>query len=104
MRAPRQRTLKQARIFYGNRAITTDVLVRDISPGGCRLKRINSETIPDRFEIQMLVGGLYAQCTVRWRRGQEIGVAFEEPPQKRTNATDQVVFQASPPLRSITRR
>ena len=78
-RDARQRTLKEARVFYADRAISTKVLMRDLAPGGCRLKLITDVLLPDRFEIETVMGGRSAWCQVRWRRGNEVGVAFDEP-------------------------
>ena len=75
-RALRQRTLKKGIIVYGDGAITVECLVRDLSPGGAKLKLINDNPVPNSFELTVPQDGVQAECEVRWREREQIGVAF----------------------------
>jgi hypothetical protein len=54
-----------------------DCLIRDISPTGARLELSGAATIPDRFTLLVPQTGKTFEATIKWRRGDEVGVAFE---------------------------
>jgi hypothetical protein len=53
--------------------------VLDLSNGGARIKSAQAETIPDRFDLHVPSEGLSRTSAVRWRKGGQIGVTFDEP-------------------------
>jgi len=56
-----------------------DVVVRDLSAGGCRLVS-HALTVRPGMRIVMRPPGLEGLCgEVRWVRGHEAGIAFERP-------------------------
>jgi len=75
--APRQRTLKGARIVMNDGFSTLDVLVRNLSETGARLKVSSIVGIPDRFELRFDDGRQF-NCRTVWRRTDEIGVSFSD--------------------------
>jgi hypothetical protein len=75
--APRQRTLKGARIVTNDGFSTFDVLVRNLSETGARLKVSSIVGIPDAFELRF-DDGRHFKCRAVWRRTDEIGVSFSD--------------------------
>ena len=49
--------------------------VRDISVGGALLLAPVSEVVPDYFRLNY-GSAMEPKCSVRWRKGNELGVAF----------------------------
>ncbi len=72
----RRRVLKGALVVFNGRASTMNVVVRDLSEHGCRLKAANAAWIPDVFELSLGQDMIVEQCRVAWRKGEEAGVAF----------------------------
>jgi hypothetical protein len=72
----RQATLVPARIIADGRSL--DCAVRDVSPGGARLRVADSSAIAAEFQLMFQQTGELRRAKVRWRRGQYIGVAFLE--------------------------
>ena len=57
----------------GNHII--NCVVKDISVGGARLLAPVSEVVPDYFRLNY-GSAKEPKCSVRWRQGSELGVAF----------------------------
>lgn len=99
---PRQRTLKGARIVFNNGHSSIDVVVRDISDSGAKLKLGTASWVaPDAFDliIQNPGSGIAARyhCEKRWQRGDLVGARFVETPPKRPPAIP-ATRSASPTL------
>ncbi len=75
-RERRQRVLKKGVISYANRSITVDVVVRDLSSAGAKLKIVQAAPVPDHFTLEIPMDGVMVDCEVRWRNGDTLGVAF----------------------------
>lgn len=55
-------------------------VVADISDSGARLQVENSKTVPNNFVLLLSASGKpKRKCRVVWRKGAQIGVAFEQP-------------------------
>ena len=74
-RAPRQRTLKGARIVFNNGFSTFTCTVRNLSETGAQLRVAGVVGIPERFQLAFDDGRSF-ECAVAWRRETEIGVRF----------------------------
>jgi hypothetical protein len=72
---PREHVHTRAQIASGESAI--ECLIRDVSKRGARLVLDAGVVIPSQFEL-VWSGGHRRLVTVRWRRKNEIGVAFVE--------------------------
>ncbi len=72
----RRRVLKGALVVFNGRASTMNVMVRDLSEHGCRLKTDNVLAVPDAFELSLGQDMIVEQCRVAWRNGFEVGVEF----------------------------
>lgn len=77
-RNQRQRVLKSGRIAYGGGSIVIDCTIRNLSSTGARLQVPTSVAIPDHFEFAEAATGKARQATVMWRKGDLIGIRFED--------------------------
>jgi hypothetical protein len=92
--SPRQRSFLQGRIMFNNRRSSLDCLVRDISDQGAKLKFSEAIAVPDVIELLIPSKNETYRARVRWRVGEEVGVAFESDVAR--------PVQASPPGASTT--
>jgi hypothetical protein len=72
----RKPTLIPARIIADGRSM--DCAVRDVSPGGARLRVADPSGVAPEFQLVLEQAGELRRAKVRWRRGQYVGVAFLE--------------------------
>ena len=72
----RRRTLKRAIASYYNHSISIEVIVKDISQSGVKLKVKENDLLPDRFSLYIELDGMRVDCNVVWRRNLEIGAKF----------------------------
>ncbi len=73
----RLRVLKGAQLQFRNKLVSIDCMMRDLSVGGARL-RLNGPTgLPDRFDLKVNGTGDHFPARLVWRRGNDVGVAFE---------------------------
>ena len=97
---PRQRVLKAGLIIFENRTSTIDVLLRDVSEGGAKLKLAQPMPLPDHFFLRLQDATTQKtenhRCEKRWQRGDLVGVTFVAE----TRANDAPVIEA--PLESKT--
>ena len=72
----RRRALKGAVVWFNKRTSTADVLVRDLSETGCRIKSDAYAWLPKHFELSLGAGVIVERAEVTWRREGELGVRF----------------------------
>src|SRR3954466_10876042 len=77
-RWPRLKTFLRGTIYYNNRLSSVDCVVRDISEGGARLVVSEAAMVPDNFELHIPQKERAYFSDVRWRRGEEMGLQFQE--------------------------
>jgi hypothetical protein len=75
-RHPRQLTLRTAKIFHEGRAAAIDCAIVNISEGGACILLSNPAAVPDAFKLTIDRDGEIRGCSVAWRSGNRIGVAF----------------------------
>lgn len=75
-RVLRRRMLKSAIASYNDQSISMDVLLRDMSDTGVKLKLKENDILPDNFHLYIELDGINVECEVVWRRGLEIGAKF----------------------------
>ncbi len=75
-RAPRIRTLLQARAVYDGGNVSLDCLVRNQSSGGMRLAISQAVILPDEFDLHIPKRNVVRRVRLTWRTADEIGVAF----------------------------
>ncbi len=93
-REHRRRMLKSASASYGNLGVAMDVVVRDISSQGVRIKLGAHDPLPDLFTLAIDLDGIVVECEVVWRRGLEIGAKFISEPRKTISMRIQNVQQS----------
>ena len=72
----RQKALLQGRIYFNNRRMSVDCMIRDLSGEGARLKIAGAVSVPDLAELYLPARDEYRRIKVQWRHGDEVGVAF----------------------------
>ncbi|BBF93680.1 hypothetical protein [Blastochloris tepida] len=72
----RERTLRGARIAFGNMSITIDCVVRDLTSRGARLRVPSTVGVPSVFHLLHQRDGSIQRCQVAWRTETEVGVEF----------------------------
>jgi hypothetical protein len=77
-RVTRERTFLQARIAFGDGAISAQCTVTQLSTSGARLIVSSSLSLPDRFEIAIPQRGVKFIARLVWRHDDQAGVEFEE--------------------------
>lgn len=75
-RAIRVRTFLQARISYGEGAISTECTVSQLSDGGARLTLASTVALPDAFDIAIPQRGISCRAKLVWRNDDQIGIDF----------------------------
>jgi PilZ domain len=75
-RSKRARTFLQARITYGDGAISADCTVNQLSDIGARINIAGSIALPDTFDIVIPQKGTSRRAKLVWRRDDQIGVDF----------------------------
>ncbi len=85
---PRQRVIKGAKIAYGNFMFLQDCSVYDLTKVGARLRLPKPAPLPDAFHV--FFSDSHTICPVRviWRKGRDVGVAFEDEPKSVHDLTD----------------
>lgn len=96
--------LKKAIASYGDGSISTDVIVRDMSDSGVKIKIKETDFIPDRFQIFIELDGIRADCEVVWRKGMEIGARFVSAVQQVSAVRSQTVVESKLNKRSLLRK
>lgn len=80
-KAPRQRTLKGAKIVFKEGAFTYDCIVKNLSATGVQLAVSSSDGIPNRFQLVFDDHSPTRTCLVVWRSATRLGVVFDTPSQ-----------------------
>jgi hypothetical protein len=78
-KSTRHRALKAGRVVYGNLSMTLDVIIRDMSEGGARLKVDANANMPGEFYFVVVADQLVAKSRVVWRSAREVGIEYLEP-------------------------
>lgn len=76
--ALRHRTLKGGLIHFNDGRSTITCMVRNLSEHGARLRVESVIGIPDEFVLGLEHGARMAARVV-WRRGNELGITFDQP-------------------------
>jgi uncharacterized repeat protein (TIGR01451 family) len=78
-KAPRQRTLKGAKVVFKHGQFTYDCTVRNISDAGAQLVVTSTDIIPNHFDLVFEDRSPTRTCNVVWRTATKLGVVFEPP-------------------------
>lgn len=103
-RTPRRRMLKKAIASYSDGAIWMEVIVRDLSKTGARLKLKENDILPDHFNLFIELDGIRVDCEAVWRHGLEIGVRFASDVVIKTPLRSQYVTPTNTGRKTTLRR
>ncbi len=103
-RSARRRLLKSGTICFNGRHSTLPCTVRDFSDGGAKLLSQGSVNVPDTFELNVELDGIWVSCEVVWRRGSEVGVRFTSPVEIAVPKRKQVLSCTEPKAKPSLRR
>jgi hypothetical protein len=70
------RALLSGKIIIGNGLMSPDCVIRDLSPGGARVRVPRTIELPSRVGLLVIKDGLLFDAIVAWRRDDEAGLAF----------------------------
>jgi len=84
----RRRTLRSAKIVYGDYRYVVDCVVRDSSPTGLRIRCNYVTDIPSDFYIYDPTEHTLQRAEVMWRRDSEMGLKFLSEPINVHESTD----------------
>jgi hypothetical protein len=76
----RQKSFLQGFVYFDKRRGVMGCLVRDLSDDGARIIFSEVVTIPERVNLHIPQREKTVRAHVQWRRGDEIGLAFEDTP------------------------
>ena len=76
-REHRRRVLKGASILLGIKHSEIRCVVRNMHDKGAQIELPPSTVVPDEFLLYISVDEIAYRCTIRWRRGDRIGVSFK---------------------------
>jgi PilZ domain len=88
----RQKSFLQGRIYFNNRRSSVDCLVRDVSGTGAKLVFSSAVSIPEFVELWLSNKEDVRRARVQWRRGDEVGVTFDQPGMPEATAVNTDLF------------
>ena len=74
----RQRALKSGKIVFAAGSFSVDCSIRNLSETGAKLREPTTVPIPDQFTLVDAHVGTRRQAKVVWRKGNQIGMRFEQ--------------------------
>ena len=72
----RQKSLLRGCIYFNNRRLAVDCLVRDFSSAGARLIFSDAVSVPEAVDLYIPHKDKMLRARVQWRHGNEVGVVF----------------------------
>jgi hypothetical protein len=86
--APRKRSFLKGIVYFNNRLSSIDCVIRDFSNSGARLEFAAAVSLPDTVELFIPTRDQTLASQVRWRKADEVGVSFADPPATPGSAGD----------------
>jgi len=78
---PRRRVLKGGKIIFADGNQVVDCVIRNLSVGGARLDVPATLALPHAFTLLDVQTERRYIAAVAWRRGDQMGVEFSDPPE-----------------------
>jgi len=75
----RKKSFLSGRIYFNKRRGSLDCLIRDLSGDGARIIFSDAVNFPDVVDLYIPHKEATLRAHVKWRRGDEVGLAFDEP-------------------------
>ena len=72
----RKKSFLKGTLYFDNRLSSAECLVRDLSEQGARVQFSSPVRLPDMVELYIPVRDQTFEAKVRWRRDDEVGLAF----------------------------
>lgn len=91
-RDQRRRMLKTAVASYNDQSISMEVLLRDMSDTGVKIKLKQNDVLPDNFHLYIELDGVNVECEAVWRRGLEVGAKFVSEVEVKVPLRSQIVI------------
>jgi diguanylate cyclase (GGDEF)-like protein/PAS domain S-box-containing protein len=79
-RHARQRVLKDGKIISDNMSCVIDVKIRDLSASGALIRMPTNANLPSSFSLLIVSERKLYPASVRWRKGETIGIEFVGEP------------------------
>jgi hypothetical protein len=76
-RRPRPRVAMRGRILYGVHRETADVVVRNLTDGGAKVRLTAAAGVRVSDRMVLRIDSVDRACVVAWRSGDELGLRFE---------------------------
>ncbi|MCC6946365.1 MAG: PilZ domain-containing protein [Bradyrhizobiaceae bacterium] len=73
----RKRSFLKGVVYYNNHLSSAECLIRDLSEHGARVQFGSVIGLPDTVELHIPARDQIIICQVRWRKGDEVGLAFQ---------------------------
>ena len=78
----RTRIRRNAEIVVARRGVEkVQVTLKNLTSTGACLTLAGTTIVPDTFDLTFDQGRSCRPCRVKWRRGDQLGVSFEKPPE-----------------------
>ena len=78
---PRCKVAKNAHVIYPDSRGTTEVIIKDLSVGGARVQLKSPTDLSGEFNLFVPLEKMLYTGTVRWMKGNVVGVRFVSEPQ-----------------------
>lgn len=89
----RQKSFLHGFIYFDKRRGVMSCLIRDLSDSGARIIFSETVTIPEHVNLHIPQRDKTVRARVQWRRGDEIGLAFETTPVAAVSAQESELMQ-----------
>lgn len=74
--APRERTLRTGKLFFGPDLLELNCTVTDISEGGARVRLPAGQYVPNSLWLMEVRSGIVSEAVVVWRAYPMVGLKF----------------------------
>ena len=78
---PRRRVLKTGKIIFADGNMVVECVIRNLSVAGARLDVPATLALPHDFTLLDVQTSRRYIASVAWRRGDQMGVEFSDPPE-----------------------
>lgn len=89
----RQKSFLRGFVYFDKRRGVMGCLIRDLSEDGARIVLSETVTIPDLINLHIPQREQTFRAKVQWRRGDEIGLAFQGAPAAVTSPQESEIIQ-----------
>lgn len=73
----RRRSFKGGLLRFNSGYGSLECVIRNFSAGGARLSFGEASAVPQRFELKVGHEGSWHAVSVKWRRQNEVGIAYD---------------------------